>query len=126
MYAPVVDEWNRAAIDRHPIEFGRRNTSTPPLRIRHRDLVARTLEPPHDLIIGPGRRNARVDAERVAASLQAEHAFEARTIHPRGRSGIPAPAAAAGVRGSRVEIAGDDIRFRFITLDVSGSPRMVD
>src|SRR5437867_13231092 len=111
MHAAVVDEWDRPAFDRYPVELGRRDASTSPQRIKNCDLIAGPFEPPHDLIFGPGRRNARVDAERIAAPSQPEHAFETRTIHPGCGSGVPAPAAAAGMRRSRVQIAGDHIRL---------------
>src|SRR5439155_10625705 len=84
--AAVIEQWNRGGIDRGAVQGGFLHPSAPAGGVGHRDVVAAVEELPRNLVLGPGRGNARVDGEHVAPSAKTENALEAGTIHPAGRS----------------------------------------
>src|SRR6185503_2833053 len=92
----------------------------------HRDLVAAVEKLPRDRVLGPRRRDARIDDERLAAPAEAEDALEAGAIHPARRSGVPTPAPASGMRRLRVDIAGHDVWLRLVPGHVGSGPAVVD
>src|SRR5689334_826661 len=98
MHASIVDDRDRRSIRRDAVNRGDGHAATQVLGIRDRDLVPRAAILPRDCVLRPRRGDARIDAERLAAPPEAEHALETGAIEPRGRAGIPAPATAAGVR----------------------------
>ena len=54
-------------------------------------------------------------------SAHAEQLLDRQSIAPRGRAGVPSPAAAADVGRRRVDVGGDDIRLDPIALDRLGA-----
>src|SRR5436309_13622967 len=87
--AAVVDQWDRCGIHRRAVQGRSRDASAPTDRVRYDDLVAALEEAPGHPVLGPRRRNARIDDERGAAPPETENALEAGAIHPAGRSGVP-------------------------------------
>src|SRR5579863_1059082 len=74
-----------------------------------------------DVIAPPGARDARLDAEHVAADAYPEERFESRAVQPAGRAGVPGPAA-AGRRGRhRIDIGGHGIGLELVTRHLSGA-----
>ena len=62
----------------------------------------------------------------VATPPETEDALEAGAIHPAGRSGVPAPPAASGVRRPGVDVAGHHVRLRLVASDVRRRAAVVD
>src|SRR6266496_3121334 len=80
---PIVDEGNRRRIRQHVVERGLEDAPTMVSGVRDVNHVLRSLKLPHNPVVRPGRRNARVDAEGAASSPEPEDALETRPIHPR-------------------------------------------
>src|SRR5688572_1081117 len=104
MGLPVVHDGDRVVIDFFAVEFRFQDAPPHTIRIEHLDLIGAVADLPVDRVALPGRRHAGIDREGLSTAAHADDALEAGAIEPSGRSGVPAPAAAAGVRWSGVDV----------------------
>src|SRR5687767_5802824 len=80
----------------------------------HDDVVDGRSVAISDLVMWPIRRDAGVYPNTVASLVKAEDRFEADTIKPTGRAGIPSPATASRMRRRSVNVRRDGIRFHHV------------
>ena len=74
----------------------------------------------------PGIRQQRGEAQPVAFEVYPQQGFEEQAVHPCGRSRVPGPTAAAGVRGHRIDIGRHDVGLNLIDRGLIGGGAMVD
>src|SRR5262245_6578867 len=74
----------------------------------------------------PVRRDAWLDAKRVAFPTEAENGFERDAVKPTRRACVPRPAAPPGVWRSAIHIGADHVRLDFVTVHVVSCRRVVD
>ncbi len=116
----VVAERQRRGVHEHAVDGRRADAPALSVGVGHDDLVDRAADRPGDVVAGPGRRDARVDAEGRPAPPQAEHALDAGAIQPRGRAGVPAPPAPPGVGRAGVDVAGHHVGFGLVAVHPGG------
>src|SRR6185437_3204967 len=93
-----------------------RHTTANAMRVFHADRVAGAAAVPVvELEAGRCFRYAGVDAQRVALLAETKDGFQPRAVQPRGRTGVPGPAAAAGQRAHRVHIGARDVGLDLVT-----------
>src|SRR6185312_3674336 len=82
------------------------------------DLVQRRAVADLERALGPRRRQARRDdeAQRAVAgdALQPEERLDDQAGHPTRRAGVPAPAAAYGVRRDAVDVGAHHVRLDLV------------
>ena len=106
-----------AGWSRGPSSFGGCHPARRAPRVLDRDLVPGRAVAEHDREAGPGPRDARIDLEPRAPQPEPEDRLEARPVHPRGRAGVPGPAAAADVRRLGIDVGRDDVGLDLVALD---------
>src|SRR5882724_4283311 len=82
-------------VDLCAVERGPRHTVR---RVYDIDVIPARSDLDRRLETRPSRREARINDDEVSLAADAENAFDARTVHPGRRSGVPGPAPAPDMR----------------------------
>src|SRR5580658_9876301 len=103
--AAVIDERDLARASRYfrAIERRPHDAAIHPVRVLHRDAVARCAVFVGDLETGPCARDAGLDDEGPAAQTDAQDCLHGGAVHPTGGTRVPGPAAAPDMLGGRSE-----------------------
>src|SRR3990167_8224559 len=114
MFAAVVDQRDLRIREGHAVQRqrGRRIDL-----LDHLDAVQRAAEAVDQAVARPVCRQYGLQAQAAAAALQTEQRLDDQTVHPAGRAGVPAPAAAPGMGGDAIDIGGHHIGLDLVLLD---------
>src|SRR6185312_15704344 len=130
VHAVVMQENVVGRCQRLAVQFDARHAAANVVRILYLDVVGAGMllaaMPIAELKAGPALRDARVDAQPVAAQAEAENRLQRGAIKPGGRAGVPGPAAAADVRRHRIDVRADHVRFHLVARDRLGAVAVMD
>ena len=94
--------------------------------VAQRDDIMRSAKGDGHGQLGPGFRNARVQAQRLAGAGETHDPLDADAIHPAGRSGVPGPATATGMGGGGIHVRRHDIGFDLVAIGVRSGQGVID
>ena len=124
--AVICQEDGRAAADGFAVDFDGLDALADVVGVEDFNFVAAGVIAEGQVIVRPVAGDAGVHEKRGSAQAKSENPFNARAVHPSRGAGVPGPAAAAGVRLHRINIARQNVGFYFITLDVGACTAMMN
>ena len=115
MLSAVVDQFDHAlrhcpSIDRNASDSA---TGTPEFSVGN-------------LVAGPDWRNAGIELKLSAPQTETKDRFQTDSVQPGGRTCIPGPAAAAGMRRGAIDIRTDHVRLDLVPFNRSGRSCVAD
>src|SRR4030095_3522233 len=128
MRSTVISEPDMRAsrCDRFAFMFNRCHPSHDSLRILDDDFIERRVIAKIDLEASPGSRDTWIEMEIRLAQTKTQNPFDARSVHPSRRTGVPRPTTAADVRRLGINIGGNNIRLDFVSGNVCAGVCMID
>src|SRR4051812_6680587 len=96
------------------------------MRVFHFYVVGRWAMAISDLKLAPDSRDARIDAQLIAAELETQNVFHGGAIHPSCRTRVPGPTAATRMRRHRVHIADGHVWFDFVFVHAGASRSVIN
>ena len=94
------------------------DSTTDPMGILDRDFVTRGGVLKHDFEARPVLGNAGGEEQECSPKTKAKNRFDAGSIHPPDRAGVPRPSATSDMRRFCIDIGGDDIRLDLVAMHV--------
>src|SRR5215831_11326943 len=90
------------------------------------NLIGCQPAPVSDFELAPETWYARIYAQAITLQLESQDAFQRRPIHPSGRTCIPRPTPASGVRRHGIDISRCDIRLNFVLMQTRTGRSMIN
>src|SRR5450432_1362604 len=94
---------------RHAVEFRSDDTMSHAARVLDPYVIAGRVVSELYFEARPCFGYAGIQEQRHALQAKPEDPFEARSVHPPGRPGVPSPSAAADMGGRGIEVGASDV-----------------